>query len=341
MSESLLAHLYTHIRGSQEDIATLSLQYILSGSDALNNAFCDLISHSIHKTIGRIRFVCQATGENRERPDIAGYNDEGQEVILCEAKFYAGLTDNQPISYIDRLAKEGGMGLVFICPEARKTSLWSILLDRCKEKSLSIYENYYASVDGTILAIITWRQIIEILRLTASAHAVSSLSDIEQLDGFCKRMDSDAFIPFITEEFGTIEARKAERYYQVLDGVVDKLKANKSLEISLKGLRATPFRYGYCRYFQLNGITVSFHYNRKMWARATTAETPFWICFTDNWNDTDKILKAFRTIPEINRETDDNDGHLFLPLFAKPHATLDEVTSDMAKQILAYYCMID
>jgi len=35
MANSLLAHLYSHIKGSQEDVATLSLQYILSNYEAL------------------------------------------------------------------------------------------------------------------------------------------------------------------------------------------------------------------------------------------------------------------------------------------------------------------
>ena len=45
---ALLAHLYSHIRGSQEDIATYSLQYILSASSELNRAFTHLVSESFH-----------------------------------------------------------------------------------------------------------------------------------------------------------------------------------------------------------------------------------------------------------------------------------------------------
>lgn len=39
MAYSLLAHLYPHIRGSQEDIATYSLQYLLVQSKELNRAW--------------------------------------------------------------------------------------------------------------------------------------------------------------------------------------------------------------------------------------------------------------------------------------------------------------
>ena len=41
MAESLLAHPYSRIKGSQEDVATASLQYIISSSEKLNKAFTD------------------------------------------------------------------------------------------------------------------------------------------------------------------------------------------------------------------------------------------------------------------------------------------------------------
>jgi hypothetical protein len=47
MANSLLAHLYSHIRGSQEDIATISLQYILSQSVNLKVAFTKCLGESL------------------------------------------------------------------------------------------------------------------------------------------------------------------------------------------------------------------------------------------------------------------------------------------------------
>ena len=52
MAESLLAHLYSRIKGSQEDVATLSLQYIVSSSEKLNAAFNRLISDTLKTDIG-------------------------------------------------------------------------------------------------------------------------------------------------------------------------------------------------------------------------------------------------------------------------------------------------
>ena len=52
VAESLLAHLYSRIKGSQEDVATLSLQYIVSSSEKLNAAFNRLISDTLKTDIG-------------------------------------------------------------------------------------------------------------------------------------------------------------------------------------------------------------------------------------------------------------------------------------------------
>ena len=123
MAHSLLAHMYSHIRGSQEDIATYSIEFIVSQSYEVNEAYTKLLETSLHTSLGSsLRYSCQATGKNKERPDLSGVNVEGNEIVLCEAKFYAGLTDNQPTSYLKRLIDEGGAGLVFICPENRIVS---------------------------------------------------------------------------------------------------------------------------------------------------------------------------------------------------------------------------
>ena len=72
MANSLLAYLYPHIRGSQEDIATLSLQYICSVSDDLTLAFNKLLLKSLHKDEPTdLHFICQSVGDKKERPDVS------------------------------------------------------------------------------------------------------------------------------------------------------------------------------------------------------------------------------------------------------------------------------
>lgn len=137
MSYSLLAHLYPRIKGSQEDIATYSLVYILEQSPVLNEAFSKMISEKMQIEGGKVlSYHSQEAKEDTGRPDIAGYKN-GALHILCEAKFYAGLTLNQPVSYIQRLQEERGKGLIFICPQTRMLPLWGKLCEECQNSGLT------------------------------------------------------------------------------------------------------------------------------------------------------------------------------------------------------------
>ncbi len=341
MASSLLAHLYSRIKGSQEDVATLSLQYIVSQSSALNHEFTRILFRALHGSIvTELNYVCQSVGEKLERPDIAGMDASGKEQILCEAKFYAGLTENQPNGYLDRLKKEGAFGLVFICPAARKITLWSKVLDLCKNRGVETVDDFCVSVDGVRMAILTWGEIVESLRHVASSEATESLPDIYQLDGFCKLMDREAFIPFTSEDFGPENAIREERHYQVLDAVFDRLIADKSLRSSAKGLRATPHRQGYVRYIRVMDHTLSINYDRRLWRSAGSEETPFWVEITGStWRQPDEYRQAFNRYPESWKERM-NDGTA-LALFAPANASLDEVAEELVRQILQYISELD
>ena len=81
-----------------------------------------------------MNFKTQVTGENNERPDIIGMNEKRNEILIIEAKFWAYLTENQPVEYIKRLQNSNYNGLkvlTFICPDQRISSLKSELKRRC------------------------------------------------------------------------------------------------------------------------------------------------------------------------------------------------------------------
>ena len=338
MANSLLAHLYSHIRGSQEDIATISLQYILSQSFELNRAFTNFISDVLNiKLTETIQYTCQQSGKNKERPDLSGINQYGKEVILCEMKFYASLTSNQPLAYIDRLQNEQGKGLIFICPKARKTSLWSKLNELIKERDVAFISDECVSVDKIHMGITTWDEIISVLNKVAVAVSKSSISDIQQLEGYCAQMDSDAFIPFDAEDLSGEVARKEERYYQVLDEVIELLKAEKVIKASTNKLKATAHRHGYTRAMYIDNLTITLNYDRNMWKSSSSVETPFWISFRNcEWEQTTDILKKYSYFDE-NKKENILWGMQWIALEPLMNATLDEVAEDMKNQILEIY----
>ena len=104
---SLLAHLHTRIKGSPEDVATLSLCYILENSKSARKAFSEYISQIIGiGNLPELNFRTQIIGDN-----VKGLIYQAMilnnELVLCESKFWAGLTDNQPLGYIKRLRDNG------------------------------------------------------------------------------------------------------------------------------------------------------------------------------------------------------------------------------------------
>ncbi|MBQ2941543.1 MAG: hypothetical protein IJD97_04835 [Clostridia bacterium] len=339
MSYSLLAHLYPHIRGSQEDIATYSLQYLLSQSKALNIAFTKRIADIIHiKTEETLLYVCQATGkgEEKERPDMAGLNMEGKEEVLCEIKFYATLTANQPITYLDRLNDNGGKGLLFVCPAIRRTNLWAKLKELCSMRKIEEIDENCIMVDGISLGITTWNEIITLLKNVASSVAIELVSDIQQLEGYCNQIDNDAFIPFSAGDISAEMANKGERYYQVIDEVIELFCADKNHQTSKKGVKATGYRKGYTRSLYIDGMTFTLNYDRDMWKNPECVETPFWVAIRKgDWDQDDRMIEKHNVFPENRKQI--FWGMIFLALEPKQNVTLAEVSEDIKNQIERYF----
>ncbi len=336
MAYSLLAHLYPFIKGSQEDIATLSLQYLLTQSDKLNRAFTKRLADNMKIELDdNLQYVCQSTGksEEKERPDMAGVDKSGTEIILCEMKFYATLTTNQPVTYIRRLKDNNGKGLMFVCPLARRTSLWAKLQELCKDMKIENIDDYCVSVDGVRLAIITWTEIIELLKQVSTSADISFTADIAQLEGYCNQMDSEAFIPFTEDDLKAQRAISEERYYQVMDEVIDLLCADTNYRTSKKGLKATAYRKGYTRSLFIDDYTITFNYDRDLWKNPQNIETPFWLALRDDkWTQTDMIVESLKHIPEQRRNIFWN--MIFIAIEPLQNATFSEVCEDIKGQIL-------
>lgn len=339
MAESLLAHLYSRIRGSQEDIATLSLQYILSSAAELNEAFTRMISQHLNVQLPEsLRYRCQSVGDEQERPDMAGVDTSGQEVVLCEMKFYAGLTANQPLTYLKRLGKEGGSGLVFICPRTRQAGLWARLQQLCKDEAVEDVSPWCMKVNGIPMAAITWAEVLEQLRHVAAACAVESLSDIQQLEGYCNQMDSDAFVPFQAEELTAEMAKRITSYYDIVDETIRLLDLDKSIETApAPKSKASTHRYGYWRPLWVNNhYIISVTWNFGLWQDSNSIETPFWVRITDmtdnrnNWHQSAELQKRLLMIPDMQKCGEN------LALMPPLNATFDEVCEDLKNQILSY-----
>ena len=345
MPYSLLAHLYPRIKGSQEDVATFSLAYILEQSSLLNNSFTKLICKRMCLDISdSISYRCQDTDRNFGRPDIAGYC-KGQLKLLLEAKFYAGLTDNQPISYIMRLQDIDESGLLFICPKSRVISLW----DKLKRESANAgfietpVSEFTVKYGKTRLSIISWGEILAELIRVAAERDPEHLDDLRQLEGFCEKIESESFVPFRPEELGAQTAKDIDRYYQVIDETHKLLQTHKEWEPQTKGLRSAPKWQGYTQYICMKKYGVSVDFIRSLWKSPTSVETPFWcsirMIIDGKWMVTDKITGYISSLDSKMQE--EFYGCPYIALIPKPYSTIDELAEDLAEQVLKILSEID
>jgi len=349
---SLLASLYSRIKGSPEDVATLSLCYILDNSKSANEAFHNYLSTvSGIGTFPDLFFKTQAVGKDQERPDLVGTDYHNNELLICEAKFWAGLTVSQPLKYLERLRRNESQlskALVFICPKDRIISLWGELLRRCDQTFDSCADDTKESkrtkFEGVALAIVSWKSVIDVLMQTLSAEHSPLVGDLSQLQGLCEKMDTDAFSPFSGEDFGVDRARRILSFYKVVDGVADQLK--NVMGATSNGLKATPQYAGYRRYLNISRYGISIAFDCKSWI--DSADTPFWLTIRDSTGEhwtfdqvaREKLRSYEYSIPK-KLFVHEGWGELRIPIYAPVNTCETDVINKIVTDIVEVFDKLD
>lgn len=332
---SLLGQFFNSIRGSQEDIASKGLAYILKESASAKDAVNKIIKNNVGLQLGNIRYITQSVGKNKERPDISGMDDAGVEKIIIETKFWSSLTDNQPVEYLKRLGERSV--LMFISPKLRVVSLMNEIEIKLHDSNIP-YDTSDTSIeiDGQKHIFITdWSTVLDAVRQYLVQNSENTLvSDIDQIIGFCQIIDSNTFLPIQDSDLSPSVARRMSSYYALLDKVVDKLKAK--IGISTKGLKATGQRFGYTRYFKVDDYTISLELHLLLWQNV--ADTPFWLTVKENWKpqSVDFINKLKRISLETNIDLHRNsEGDTFcFALKPKTDEVEKIVIEDLVEKII-------
>ena len=271
--------------------------------------------------IPKLQYRCQSVGEELERPDMVGYNTQGEEVFLCEMKFYAGLTPNQPLGYLTRIQRNHGQGLIFLCPSQRKTSLWTKLMSLCENRSVEHLTDSYAEIDHIPMGILSWDTVIQALdRVVPDEFR----ADLKQLQGFCEHMDKTAFLPFSSEDLSYESARKAIRPYDILDEVVSLMLRDHQITSAGKSSGRTHYE----RKLTCDGVSFSLLYDIQLWKSNESVETPFWF-------GSYEVNCDFCSIP---KEMKDNSvwSLTYLALIPPVDAPFEDVCQSLKEQIYEY-----
>ncbi len=344
--QSLLGQFYNRIKGSQEDIASESLTYILKKSIRARQTVNQIVNLNTGLNFTDLSYKTQNVGDKLERPDISGINENGKEILLIEAKFWASLTSNQPNEYLNRLGDNSV--LIFLVPSLRNRAIYEEVLYRIKEKYSDIEtdpENLKIKINQTnkFIIIKSWNEILNAIKSELLQENNQTLiSDIDQIIGFCETIDNNSFQPIIDNDLSPSIPKKINSYYDIADKVVDEIK-NRIEKASTKGLQKTPQKYGYRRYFSIQNFGLGIGLKMELWSEY--ADTPFWISIVETkkgWSSTEIFKRNCEKIAfNLKHKFVEINSEIFFSLKPKLNETEDIVIKDLADQIELIYKEIE
>lgn len=345
--DSLLGEIGLKFVKQTENLASESLNYILGKSPNTRNGFSDLI-RVFEKRLSDVNYSTQVHDQlDNAIPDIIGFNENSQPAVIIEAKFWAGLTKNQPVTYLKRLPENTPAVLVFLIPEKRVSEVWSEIKSRLIQSSISFEEindstsrkhcrvNQHHSI-----GIISWKETIDSLKSKIDNSAESSvMSDINQLEGLCERVDSISFIPLANGEVSTSVARRNIDYCDLVDEIVDYGKEKNIF--TTKGLNRGAKKYLYHRYFQTKGWNCKLSFDNYNWYNH--ANTPIWLEVygkgKDQWNDVGVYNDIKNRLKHLEGTTPKQIINSFsspplFPVYLKENKTKSDVIENVIHKVI-------
>ncbi len=123
-----------------EDAVSAALEYMLSHHKSASRGLHSLVRKGCADFVQVERFLCQHQDENGARPDLVGRDGDGPVRLVIEAKFFAGLAEQQPNGYIALLPEKGPSVLLFLVLQQKLDTLWQVICSKARE-SHELLEN--------------------------------------------------------------------------------------------------------------------------------------------------------------------------------------------------------
>ena len=329
-NDTLLAYLSPWFTRRTEDIAVEALGYILNKSAASRDALDDVVRTGVRNVNPVTKVRTQAIGRDGSRPDLVGVDESNTERLLIEAKFWADLTPNQPVTYIDRLPVDGPAVLLFVAPDERIGTLWRELRRRMEADGKRLIEvdseRKCSNLEGTQqhMMLVSWTGLLDRISARASdAQEPDIEADIRQLRGLAEFADTKGFKPIREsgEDFGP-DSRRMHELRLLIDSATDRGVAAEWA--STKGLNRARRSYGYGRYIRLAGTDVWFGVNTDRWTHG--GQTPLWLDF---------LRPSGATMDEIGAKLQVAVDGRWVPIILKTDVEHSELLDDVVSKLKA------
>jgi len=282
-----------------ENVATEALAYILNSSESARKGMMKVL-RNIAPDMPDLQFRTQQTEgslqtEDNIRPDMTGYH-ESETRVFFENKFWAGLTENQPISYLEKLIEYTQPTiLLMVVPDAREQTMLRVMSHILEEKGISSKDwngtsgsmirsisTEISRKSGPILALTSWKKLLSFLEHEVADDARTT-NDLLQLKALCEAADSDAFVPISSMQ---ISDQRTPAFILQLNTIVQRsveLAITKRI-LNTTGLlpRSNWERIGrYARIYE-QGVGFWFGIHFRLWKNH--GESPLWLVFDEGWS---------------------------------------------------------
>ena len=199
MQDSLLSHIASNFISQYENVANSSVAYLLNKYPAANDALQKIVNIDPMPS----HYLTELSTNKNGRPDITGLDDMGAKLIIIEGKFWANLTDNQPINYLRELSENGK--LLFLVPDQRLKSL-----EREIKKRLP-YEDER-------LLVWSWPLFLQLIEAENNKnHDQQLASDLIQLNELCMKMDKEGMPPLSQSDLDPMNGRLPTQFADIID----------------------------------------------------------------------------------------------------------------------------
>ena len=340
---SLLAEIALRLARSPEDVATEGLAYVLARSEGARAIVQSLAADWAAGPLRRIAsFRSQVGAGDDSRPDLEALDSGGVPVVIFENKFWASLTDAQPVSYLRRLKGHGGI-LCFVAPTTRLPFLWPEVTERAAAAFGSVQpvrneqELKLARVDeNRVLALTSWAFLLGQIRTALETQGDLSLAaDVRQLIGLAARMETSGFVPLTVADLTAPTARHVLQFCQIVNVVVENLLREPFA--SKKGLKASAGEGWYGHYLRLHGLGCQLSFDAQMWAQY--GRSPVWLRVTSpSWRYSEPVERAMAEHLGTNGYVALRDGYwagVWTPIGIPEGRELDAVVESIRQKLIA------
>jgi len=332
--KTLFAHLTLGFSHHPENLATEALAFMLTSSPTAARALDRRFAAAGVPIPADLRWQTQETVDDNGRPDLVGRDAVDVHRVIIEAKFWAGFTEKQPLSYLKQLLP-GGI-LCVVGPAKRHSLLVGELERRIVDGGLNFKvlsnatDATVISVDDRTLIVMSWRIIVDAITDAAERAGERVLAEnARQLQGLCDVQDSQAFLPLSSDELtahGTY--RRIIQFGDLVDELADRLGPE-----ARKGLRPVAGNGFYGRYLRLRQVGVLLLSDIRKWTKY--ASTPLWLSvqgptFSEPGPSESALARLANSEGRVFRAGDGFPAvALFVPAGVEKNAVLDSLFAQM------------